>query len=192
MDFIGSLDESIIRFANSLLISNNAAGAIFKFFSLYLVYFIPIIWLVWWFVSGKKQRYVLLSAMLAGVLAWQVLNRFVKLLYERPRPVHELSLKEFLFERPENSFPSDHAAFLSAIAFFFFLRGQKVSGRWLMAVALLASSARVAVAVHYPSDIVMGFIDGFLVAWVVNLLHGRLSETVWEWCLKLAQRLRLA
>ncbi|HEY1074611.1 MAG TPA: phosphatase PAP2 family protein [Patescibacteria group bacterium] len=186
------VDESIVRFLNGLLVSNTALGAMVFTISLYAVYVIPFVWLGWWFLASKKTRYDLFSSMFAGLVAWEVINRIAKLFFERQRPIHELPLKEILFERPENSFPSDHAAFMSAIAFFFLLRGQKKAASWLFVLALAAGIARVAVAVHYPSDILVGFLDGFLAAWVVSYFHEVLSKLIWTPLLRLAQKLHLA
>jgi undecaprenyl-diphosphatase len=130
--------------------------------------------------------------MLAGIVSWQLLNRLVKGLYFHPRPTQDLPVKEVLFERPENSFPSDHAAFLAGIAFFYLLRGQKKTGLWLLVFAATVGVARVMVAVHYPSDILAGFLDGFIGAYLVSLFHDWLSESIWARLIDIARKLRLA
>jgi undecaprenyl-diphosphatase len=182
----------LVRLLNTLFVSNNVMTVLVKILSVYAVYSIPVIWVVWWFVASKKERFLLLSSLVSGIIAWQGFNRVVKLFYERPRPIYDIDIRELLFERPDNSFPSDHAAFLSAIAFFFLLQKQKKAGLWLGLLAVLSSVARVAIAVHYPSDIIVGFLDGFIVAYAVNIFHVWLSKTVWEWCISLAKKLRLA
>lgn len=192
MSSLLAVDESVVRFLNGLLVSNTALGALVFTISLYAVYVIPFVWLGWWFLASKKTRYDLFSSIAAGIVAWQGINRVARLFFERQRPIHDLPLKEILFERPENSFPSDHAAFMSAIAFYFLLRKQKSAAVWLFALAILAGIARVAVAVHYPSDIVVGFLDGFLGAWIVNHFHERLIRGLWTPLLRLAQALHLA
>jgi undecaprenyl-diphosphatase len=191
MNAFQSLDQSIVISLNNLL-ANHALGVVVAKIAIYGVYLIPIIWLVWWFLASQKQRLILLSSLLAGILAWQGLNRIVKLLYFHQRPTQNLPVHELLFSRPENSFPSDHAAFLAAIAFFFLLRGQKKNGFWFLGLAILVSLARVMVAVHYPSDILAGFLDGFIVAYLVNLAHDWLTDTVWDYLLTLARKLHLA
>lgn len=162
------------------------------FFVLYGVYLIPLSWVIWWFVSGQKQRLNLLSSLFAGILAWQGINRLLKLFYFQSRPTANLPVTEFLFERPENSFPSDHGAFLFGIAFFFLLTRYPKIGRWLLALALLVSFSRVAVGVHYASDIFASAISGLLAAWLAKHLHEFLSTTVWAFLLNIARKLRLA
>jgi undecaprenyl-diphosphatase len=153
---------------------------------------IPIIWLVAWFITGRKQREILLSSMLAGIFAWEVLNRISKMFYYHARPVHDLPIKELLFHRPENSFPSDHTAFLAAIAFFFLFQKRYREAVLLLCLAILVSLSRIAVAVHYPSDIIAGFVTGLIAAIIISWLHPRLSKSVWPWVIELAHKLRLA
>lgn len=198
MSFIPTLDRATVLSWNQFVSSHSALAALVSTIAVYGVYVIPLVWLIWWFVTGKRQREVLLSSFLAGALAWQVLNRIVKaffFVHGRPMDeldVHKLPVKELLFNRPGASFPSDHAAFLGGVAFFFLLRGQRVTGVWLIVLALLVTGSRVAMAAHYPSDIVVGLFDGFLMAWIVNLVHERLSETFWRWCMNIARTLHLA
>lgn len=191
MTALRSLDESAVLWLNSLL-GNTVFNQVVLYVALYAVYAIPVIWLGWWFFTSQKQRFVLLSSLFSGVLAWQGLNRIAKLFYFHQRPSHDLSVKELLFERPENSFPSDHTAFLAGIAFFFLLKKQKKSGLWLLGLAILVGLARITVAVHYPSDILAGFLNGFIAAYLTTVMHGWLTDTIWTHVLTLARKLRLA
>jgi undecaprenyl-diphosphatase len=192
MAVFSDLDSSIVLSWSEFVSLNGTFGVLVRFIAVYGIYCIPLAWIVWWFLAGQRQREVLLSAIFAGFLAWQGLNRLVKLSFFHDRPIHTLPLKEILFERPENSFPSDHAAFLAGITCFFLLRGQRVSGLWLLGLTVIISLARVAVGAHYPSDIIVGWFDGFLIAWAINLLHMRLADRVWDKLIALARKLRLA
>lgn len=191
MNALQSLDKSTVLWLNNLL-GNSVFNDVVLKIALYAVYLIPLIWLGWWFLASQKQRFFLLSSLFSGVLAWQGINRIAKLLYFHQRPSQDLPVKELLFERPENSFPSDHTAFLAGIAFFFLLRKQKKSGWWLLSLAIVVGVARVIVAVHYPSDIVVGLLDGFIAAYITNTLHDWLTDTFWTPLLTLARKLHLA
>lgn len=195
---LDAIDKSIVLALNGF-VSASWLGVVVSAIAVYGVYVIPLVWLIWWFVTGKKQRQVLMSAMLAGLIGWQVVNRIVKFfVYLHPRPMDELEVahlpvKEFLFNRPGASFPSDHAAFFGGIAFFFFLfQKQKATAGWLLLFGIVVSAARVAMAAHYPSDIVIGLLDGFIAAWLVTLVHQGLVDTVWGWLMAIATKLRLA
>ncbi len=192
MSFLPDADRSVVVAWNAFITNHSAFGLLVKLVALYAVYLIPIIWVGWWFVAGKRQRELLLSSILTGVLAWQVVARIIKLFVFHSRPIQSLPIKELFFHRPENSFPSDHAAFLSSIAFFFLLRKQRRPAVWLLLLALLTGLARIAVAVHYPSDIVAGWFEGFLIAVVIHCFHDGLLVTVWDKVIALARRLHLA
>lgn len=192
MSALHSLDKSIVTAWNGFLVAHGALDTLVSWIAKGGVYLIPAIWVVWWFVASKRTRQNLLSSLLAGAVAWQVVNRLLKLVYYHDRPTQTLPIKEFIFHRPENSFPSDHAAFLGAIAFFFLFRKDKRIGWLLLGLAVIVSAARIAVGVHYPSDIFVGFLSGFVVAWIVNFFHDTLSQSVWEPLIALARKLHLA
>jgi undecaprenyl-diphosphatase len=83
-------------------------------------------------------------------------------LFNRPRPFDPSSglVVNLLFYRPSDpSFPSNLAAVLFGLALGIWVKNKKV-GTWLLAMALLASFARIYVGVHYPTDILGGFLFG--------------------------------
>lgn len=99
--------------------------------------------------------FVVLAAMVVVTLIKFVVRR------QRPRPPSEF----VAFQYDLYSFPSGHAVRLAALAvstaFFYLPLG------WLLGVmALGVAAARVAVGIHYVSDIVVGLSIGALVAWV--------------------------
>src|SRR3989344_3549662 len=69
----------------------------------------------------------------------------------------------------EDSFPSAHAAAFFALAFAVRLYRQVV-GNFLIFVALAVSAARVAALLHWPSDLLGGFLLARLVAFVLRSL----------------------
>lgn len=187
-----ALDQSLVVALQGILAGIPFLEGIVLRLAVFGIYSIPLIWIVWWFFSGRRQREVLLSAMAAGILGWQVINRLFKALYFHPRPNDLGSAQELLFARPENSFPSDHAAFLAGIAFFFLWQKQLRPTAALLIFGLLIGLSRIAIGVHYPSDILVGYVVGFLASWVMARLHPWLVNTIWPPLLRLAQRLHLA
>jgi undecaprenyl-diphosphatase len=192
MSGLKSLDQATVVTWSNYLARHLGLLTIVKTVALTGVYLIPIIWLVAWFITGRKQREILLSSMLSGIFAWEVLNRISKMFYYHARPVHDLPVKELLFGRPENSFPSDHTAFLAGIAFFLLFQKRYREAVLLLCLAILVSLSRIAVAVHYPSDIIAGFVTGLIAAIIVNWLHPRLTRSIWPWVMDVAHKLRLA
>ena len=116
----------------------------------------------------KKDVLIYLGILYSAVL----LNLVLKYMYQRPRPddfplIHENSL----------SFPSGHAmnsfVFFAALSYFIFREtrnikiGLVVSLISLIIIGLIGIS-RVYLGVHYPSDVIGGFIAGFL--WFVSAI----------------------
>lgn len=85
----------------------------------------------------------------------------------RPFVDHPLA-HNFLAHASDPSFPSDHATGAFAIAFALVLR-DRVAGVVALALALVLSFGRVALGVHYPSDVFAGAVLGLLAALVLWL-----------------------
>lgn len=116
----------------------------------------------------KKDVAIYLGILCSGA----ILNIILKFLYQRPRPenfplIHENSL----------SFPSAHAmnsfVFFAALSYFIFRETNNknvtliVSAISLIVVGLIGIS-RIYLGVHYPSDVLGGFIAGFL--WFISAI----------------------
>jgi undecaprenyl-diphosphatase len=121
--------------------------------------------LAFW-LAGRRRSAALFTVTLAGAA---LLNMALKLSFHRTRP-----LPVFNTPLPSSySFPSGHAllsfCFYGALASLFATRLQTRSGRiivWLVAALLVAcvGISRVYLGVHYPSDVVAGYVAAFV--WV--------------------------
>jgi undecaprenyl-diphosphatase len=111
-----------------------------------------------------------LAAAAVALLANQVISH----LWERPRPfVDHPALTHVLAARTTDpSFPSDHAAAAFAIAFAV-LAFSRWAGAAFLAAATLVGLSRVALGMHYPSDVLAGALVGLAAAALVTTL-GRL------------------
>ncbi len=102
----------------------------------------------------------------SGVVAW-ILAYILKLLFALPRPFDSLSDVKSLFPEHGYAFPSGHATFFMALAVSIFLLHKK-AGYVFMFFALLIGVARVIAGVHFPVDILGGFVLGAVVAVCFN------------------------
>lgn len=110
----------------------------------------------------KKDVLIYLSILYSGV----VINLLLKLFFLRPRPdnfplIHENGL----------SFPSGHAmnsfVFFAAFSYFILRETKNVKLTIIISfisiiIILFIGISRIYLGVHYPSDVVGGFIAGFL------------------------------
>ncbi|HYK55424.1 MAG TPA: phosphatase PAP2 family protein [Flavisolibacter sp.] len=142
-----------------------------------------VILIAFYFYKKEKRRALeILSVGLIGVL----INYFMKLLYQRPRPSHPLvnPLQTF-------SFPSGHA--MSAFVFYglliYLVWKTHLSKplKWVAAffmglLALAIGFSRVYLRVHYASDVIAGFCLGFVwicfAVWLLERVEKKTSMEV--------------
>lgn len=186
---IKQMDQVVLRVLNSLVGRNFILDGLLRFLAIYLIYLIPLFLIIYWFLGSKKT---VLRAFISGALAWQGFANLIGHLYFRPRPFTTLPLKEFIFHRPNYSFPSDHAAFLFALAFSFYLAGGKKVSFWLFVIGIIISLSRVIVGIHYPSDILAGWVLGIFVAYLIWLIKDPIDKWIIEPLIWVAKRIKLA
>lgn len=109
------------------------------------------------------------SALVAATIGLLIAH-FVSIAVGRPRPfvAHPHAVHLFASHATDAGFPSDHATAAFAIAASILLYNR----RWgILAVALASILAigRVAIGVHYPSDVIVGALLGCAAAYVVSL-----------------------
>ncbi|WP_010531388.1 phosphatase PAP2 family protein [Lentibacillus jeotgali] len=112
-----------------------------------------------------QKRYWTTLLLIFNLIGVRQLNWLLKSIFERPRP--EL---EHLVQVSSDSFPSGHS--MNSIAFFGFLayllhlklKDSRKLSRWVWASAVvligLIGLSRVYLGVHYPLDVVGGFLAG--------------------------------
>ncbi|MFC1927600.1 phosphatase PAP2 family protein [Chloroflexota bacterium] len=147
--------------------------------SVLVVVFIGI--LVWWRIGRLEAIMIPVGGLLTLV------NTGLKLAINRPRP--SADLVHILSHEQGNGFPSGHAFFaiviLGLAAYFLFiglknrvLRTVALAG--LIALILLIGTSRVYLGVHWPSDVIGGYLIGgvFLTAlvWFHQTYKARLTN----------------
>jgi undecaprenyl-diphosphatase len=120
-----------------------------------------------------------IAVLIAALIATSAVVAGLKLLVGRTRPVYALPWAHVLvgLQLPtDHSFPSGHAAGSFAFATFV----GEVSPRHRVRLLLLASAigvSRVALGVHYPSDVVAGALLGALIGYVAARVWPRCDQT---------------
>jgi undecaprenyl-diphosphatase len=134
--------------------------------------FVATLVLVFLFANGERLR-VWRRAALAAVLSAGVALAIAKVISEivdrsRPFVVDPSGVHLFSAHAADPGFPSDHATGAFAVAMAIYLRNRRWGSVALVAATLLAVG-RVAIGVHFPSDVLAGAILGCGVALVLYL-----------------------
>lgn len=121
---------------------------------------------VWWLGdAGWKHRAVW---MFAGIVVTAVIVMPIKFLVRRARPAGEWGA--IYRSADPHSFPSGHAARMAMLAVLGIALGPAWFAALLLAWAPLVALARVAMGVHYLSDVVVGTGVGLVIGLVGALL----------------------
>lgn len=152
-----------------------------------------------WFLArpygSTRWKCASASALVSAAVALLV-NQAISHLWERPRPftTHPALTHVLGGRTTDPSFPSDHAAAAFAIAFAV-LVFSRWAGAFFLAGAVLIGLSRIALGMHYPSDVLGGMLVGLAAAalvtrpgrpWIARLvgLVSRVSDPllrpVWE------------
>src|SRR4051794_28786734 len=146
------------------------------------------------FFSVARRRAAVAAGLSAGLAL--VVAHFLASAIDRNRPFVDHPKAHLLMAHgTDPGFPSDHATGAFAIAFALVLR-DRTSGIIALVLAFVLSFGRVALGVHYPSDVFAGAVLGLLAALVlwVRPLRDRVDRLA-DWVGKLLDpwllRLRL-
>jgi undecaprenyl-diphosphatase len=118
--------------------------------------------IAFWLGDEATRHFVLLTAVTAIVVVG--LTTVLKLLTRRSRPREATGFYSTRYDR--YSFPSGHATRVACLAMVFSHRFPC----WAVvfhALALFVALCRVALGIHYVSDVLVGLAVGFLASWVI-------------------------
>lgn len=135
-------------------------------------------------VGPGRWRRAALHMLLAMLLTWLIV-RGISTTWPMPRPFVLGLGEQWLAKAPSASFPSSHASIAWAIsaAALWWVRHPLVVAGFLLS-ALLMGWSRVALGVHFPSDMAAGMLVGVLAAWAtwwpIRWLAPRLGSSFGE------------
>ena len=128
--------------------------------------------------ADKKRAFaIVITVLLAVILADKVVSSGMKPYFARFRPCHEPLLAGLVHNVGGCGglfgFASAHAAtsFSLALVWYRLIKDKANHMGWLFGWAALYSYSRVYVGVHYPGDIFIGALAGLLVGWICIQLY---------------------
>lgn len=133
-----------------------------------------------WLVLGiallifKKTRKIGLAVLLSYGLTWVICQDIIKDIICRPRPCHVDESIELLISRPSSySCPSTHSALAMAMATSVYYFNKKF-GIAAFVVSLIIGFSRMYLFVHFPTDVLLGYLIGI----VAGIVAGKVVEII--------------
>lgn len=167
-----TLETNIFNALHGLAGQSAILDWLIVFFAKYLGFFLiaGAIWLILrekdWRPISRNFAFVALSVILSRGLLTEIIRFF----HNRPRPFVAMNFEPlFNHSAIEAALPSGHAAFYFALAFALFLINRRWGWVYLAAASLIGIS-RVIAGVHWPLDIIAGFLVAALSVFVIKLL----------------------
>ena len=165
-DLIQKLDLNLFFFFNTTL-SNPFFDIFFPFVTNAKNWLFPLMFFyIFIIIKYKKKGLIIFLLTLSCVIITDAISaQLLKPFFARIRPSHELydNINLLIGKGGRYSFPSNHAANTMALVFItnFFLNQ---SFKYLFPISLIIGFSRIYVGVHYPFDVVIGFIVGFIIS----------------------------
>lgn len=167
------LDVYIFRFINNCAELNNVFDIFWIFAATFLmplmfVLIIPAALSIKKLADEHWWKLIVRAGIAAG-LAY-VIREIFKIFFFRLRPfaalpnVHQL----ISMNSNESSFPSGHASVVFALAFAVFFIDREWGWSFII-MAIIVAVGRIFVGVHYPTDIIGGFLVGLVAAWLIHV-----------------------
>lgn len=125
-----------------------------------------------WFSRDERLQAAVIRAGLALLLA-NTLVKLSNLVWHRPRPFTYNDVNLLFYFPSDSSFPANSIAAMSALAWTIWLVS-RTPGSWMLLTTAAMALARVYVGVHYPFDVLGGFVYGIAGASVIQALAPRL------------------
>ncbi len=168
------MEWSILHTLNNFLYHHDAVEDPLLFYiNVSETLFVATLGFVFLLANGERRRAWRRTAVAAGLSAGLALavGKVISELVDRSRPfvVDPSGVHLFSGHTADPGFPSDHATGAFAVAMAIWLRNRRWGTVALIAAAVL-SVGRVAIGVHFPSDVVAGAVLGCGAA---LLLHAR-------------------
>lgn len=166
------MDLLILNFLNGLVGHYGFSENIVVFFATYFSYFLFFSFFIYLIfskaISRVNKKTLALVSLFSAFISRFLIADAIRFFYHRPRPFLVHSVNQ-LIEKTSYSFPSGHAMFIFAFAAAVYAYSRKW-GITFFITGAITGVARIMAGVHYPSDILGGFLIGSLVGMGVSYI----------------------
>ncbi len=156
---INTLDETMVAGAQSILATDPEFRSLAIVAANWGILILPIVLVGLWLRAGSDGRQIAITASLSAIISLTIAG-VVSFLFYVPRPFALGLVPNILDHVADSSFPSDHVTVMAAVATAFLFGKRYVIGSLTALAMLVVGAARVALGVHFASDIIAAVLLG--------------------------------
>ena len=174
------MDQQIFSWLYNLANKNQLLDWLFVFLADYLLYILIAIFfgLILREKDWRRRFYLGALTIISIILSRGIITPIIRFFYDRPRPFVTDNIEPLINHITTHSFPSGHLAIFIPIVLALWLLNRRAGLRFSIG-AILIGLGRVAVGVHWPTDILGGIAVGslsFLATYYLLRLKGLTSH----------------
>lgn len=153
-----------------------------------LIYVMLLIFAVLWLRGNYQIKKQILKAFIFTCITLSI-SEMASAFFNTPRPFVMDVGRTLIEHSATGSFPSNHMAIFSSIAFAYYFSEQRQVGKFLIILAWLVAWSRIYVGVHFPVDMIGAFLLAFAVNASGQSLWNKYKEQLMAWVMAVYQKL---
>lgn len=173
-----NLNTSLFLAINATPMTPMWLRALATFIAKDLILIVPLMGAFFW-LWGNPERRVLVIKVALAIVCGLVLSWCIGKLYPHDRPFVSGIGYHFLEHKANNSFPSNHATIIFSFALGFLFWYRLSLGAVLLVIGAAIAWSRVFLGVHWPLDMVGGFLVALLACVLAQLIWTQTGDRLY-------------